>query len=424
MARRRGFIAEWQHQTRLAEQRQRREQAAAVRAHNQAVREAERAERAAQAAEQRAARAAAARDREAERAAKAAHKAQMEAQAQARTTEYLAIYDEIDHLLEATLDVDDYVDLEGLKVVAEHPKFEPTQVAPLLPKPRLVQPPPEPIFRPPAEPSGFRKAFGGKAKYEQQYLEARQRWQAEHDRWQYAVSVEIPAENARIQAQHEEAERERTEKIDRAYSEYQRECEQREAEAAETNAAIDTLIDGLGKGEAAAIDEYVGIVLANSVYPESFPVAHDFTFDSELRELTLSVDVPEPASIPVVKHVKYVASTDELRETPLAQKDQRARYNGAIYAVALRTLHEVFEADRAGHIDSISLEVRTETIDPATGHATSIVLVLAAAGREQFTELNLANVDKHAALVGINAAVSKNAFALTPVATDSRSVRR
>ena len=45
MGRRRGFFAELQHQQRLAEQRNRREYAAAVQAHNRAVREAERAQR-------------------------------------------------------------------------------------------------------------------------------------------------------------------------------------------------------------------------------------------------------------------------------------------------------------------------------------------------------------------------------------------
>ncbi len=424
MARRRSFIAEWQHQTRLAEQRQRREQAAAVRAHNQAVRDAERAEREARAARNRARRAAKARDLDAERAAKAAYRAQMEAQARARSAEYVATYDEIDNLLEATLDIDDYVDLSGLKIVAEHPTFEPTRIAPLLLRPKLIGTPPEPVFIPPPEPSGLRNLFGGRAKYEQEYHAAGQRWQDAHARWQRAVTVDIPAENARILAAHEAAEREREDKIARAYSEYQRECEQREADAAESNEVIDTLIKGLGSGEVDSIDEYIGIVLANSIYPDSFPVSHDFTFDGDLRELRLLVTVPSPVSIPTVKHVKYVASADEMRETPLAQKDQRARYNNAVYAVALRTLHEVFEADRANHIESISLEVGTETADPATGHDVVIKFVLAAASREKFLALNLAGVDKLAALLGISASVSKNPFALTPVVAGNRSVRR
>jgi len=41
-----------------------------------------------------------------------------------------------------------------------------------------------------------------------------------------------------------------------------------------------------------------------------------------------------------------------------------------VHQVALRSFHEVFEADRRGLIRSISLEVGTETIDPATGVET------------------------------------------------------
>lgn len=424
MARRRGFIAEYQRQIRLAEQRERRAQTAAVRAHNQSVREAEAAQRKADAEQKRAARAVATRQREAERVAVAAHKAGMEAQAQALTNEYLAIYDEIDHILEATLDVDDYVDLPSLKAVVEHPTFDRARVAPEVPRPNLITPPPEPVFTPPPEPSGLRRAFGGVAKYEQEYHAAGQRWQDEHNRWQWLVSVEIPAQNARLLADYETAEREREATISRAYSQYERECTQRQLDVDLTNRDLDSLIAGLSNGDAEAVDEYIGIVLANSIYPDSFPVTHSFTFDSDLRELSLTAMVPPPSTVPTVKHVKYVAKSDELRETPLAQKDQRIRYNDAIAAVALRTLHEVFEADRAGHISSISLEVGTKAIDPATGHNKAVVFVLAAAAREQFLALNLSSVDKQAALGGINAALSKNPFALTPVANGSRSVRR
>ena len=424
MARRRGFIAEWQHQTRLAEQRQRREQNAAVRAHNQAVREAARAERQAEAARRRFERAAIARDREAERAAKAAYKAQMEAQAQARTTDYLAVYDEIDNILEATLDVDDYVDLAGLKTVANHPRFDPTSVAPMVPAPQFIAFPTEPAFTPPPEPSGLRKAFGGRTRYAKELEAAEMRWRFEHERWYHAVTVDIPAENARLQTDYETAQQKRENKVSKALRTHERECAEREKDVAEANAAIDALINGLAEGSPEAVDEYIGIVLANSAYPESFSVAHSFTFDSQLRELTLTAFVPPPSSVPAVKVVKYVASNDELRETPLSQKDQRTRYNDAVYAVALRTLHEVFEADRDERIDSISLDVATEALDPSTGHTAKIVLVLAAASRRQFTALNLGDVDKHAALIGLNAAISKNPFALIPVAAVGHSVRR
>ncbi len=73
----------------------------------------------------------------------------------------------------------------------------------------------------------------------------------------------------------------------------QRECEAREAEVAQANEKLDALIAGLAAGEHGAVQEYVGIVLGNSVYPEILAVEHDYEFDPETRELTLTVtDLP------------------------------------------------------------------------------------------------------------------------------------
>ncbi len=80
---------------------------------------------------------------------------------------------------------------------------------------------------------------------------------------------------------------------------YDRECEAREAEAARANGQLDALITGLQRGENAAVQEYVGIVLGNSVYPEILSVEHDYEFDSETRELSLTVLICPPDRLPV-----------------------------------------------------------------------------------------------------------------------------
>lgn len=51
--------------------------------------------------------------------------------------------------------------------------------------------------------------------------------------------------------------------------------------------AVDKLIADLGYGTTEAVQEYVAIVLANSVYPDHFPVTHDFSFEPASAELQL-----------------------------------------------------------------------------------------------------------------------------------------
>jgi restriction system protein len=178
----------------------------------------------------------------------------------------------------------------------------------------------------------------------------------------------------------------------------------------------------LAAGDPDAIAQYVGVVLGNSVYPEAFNVEHDYSFDAEFGELTVAAIVPPPSDVPTAKAYKYVASSDEIRETSCTQKEQRERYNGAVVAVAVRTFHEVFESDREERIKTISLTVQTEAVNPATGLVETFPFVAAAADREEFSQFNLANVDPAETLTHMRATVSKNAFGLKPIST-TRGVR-
>lgn len=80
----------------------------------------------------------------------------------------------------------------------------------------------------------------------------------------------------------------------------------------------------------------------------------------------------------------------------------------------MRTLHEVFEADRRGLIQSISLEVGTETVDPATGIEGYVPFVAVAAERDTFMAFDLSEVVPAATLEHLGAAVSKNPLGLVP----------
>ena len=66
-------------------------------------------------------------------------------------------------------------------------------------------------------------------------------------------------------------------------------------------------------------------------------------------------------------------------------------------------------------IKSISLELGTETISPATGQPTYVPFVAVAASREEFENLDLSAVVPAATLEHLGAAVSKNPYALTPI---------
>ncbi len=421
VGRRRGFFAELQHQQRLAEQRQRREYAAAVQAHNRAVREAERAQREYERAAAAAQRAAARDQARADAEAKAAHITAQRATAESLTAQATDAFEQIDSLLAATLEIDDYVDIESLKQTVQHPPFPREDLKTPLPEPVLEQPPPEPQFVAPPAPTGISKLFN-KQKHADAHAEAHAAWAAQHQQWAHHVNQVLPAKNAKLLEGHAAAEQQRADLLAAALVQYRSDSAKRERDIADANERLDDLKKSLAAGDPEAINEYIGIVLGNSVYPEVFQVDYEFEFDAELGELTVVVAVPPPSSMPSVKAYKYVVASDEIRETPCSQKEQRERYNGAVAAVAVRTFHEVFESDREGRIQTMSLTVQTETVNPATGLVEAFPLVAAAADRQEFSKYELCNVDPAQTLTHMRALVSKNAFGLKPIST-ARGIR-
>ncbi len=422
MAKKRGFLAEVNRQLQQDARRREQAQRQASRAHATAQRNADQAARQAERAQTQLLRATAAEMKRAEQEFKRLHVAAMEAEAEARNAELAAEYEQIDHILEATLGVDDYVDLERLRRVADHPPFKPGDLGvPALPPPPL-QAPPEPQF---VAPDGAPKGLSGMLRGKKKYAEVLAQAQAEHATVHATWKAGVDALPGRQQSQAEEfqrAERDRQARLEESRKAHDEECRRNDAEIAESNAALDQLITNLGYDVEGAVQEYVSIVLGNSVFPDCFPVEHEFEFASAHRELTLKVAVPAPTAMPSVREFKYVKAKDEIASTPLPQKDQKERYASAVAQVALRTLHEVFEADRAGRIQTISLTVVTEALDPATGRMTQTPLVAVASDRDTFGNLDLSNVVPAATLGHLNAVVSKNPFGLVPIDT-SKGVR-
>jgi restriction system protein len=417
---RRGFFAELQRQARIRELEHERQQRDMARQHSALVRQLEQAQKAAERARNQLAKAAAVERKRLEKEAHDAHIVAREIETNERNDALQSVYKDIDSLLEWTLTRDDYIDLTTLRVEAQHPPFDRSDLESPVPAPALIADPPKPVLQLPEQPRGLASFFGKKK--HAQAVEA-----AERAHEQAVTDWEAQCQNSARQRElaqkaHAGAEEKRRTELARERARYEEECRAREAEATDRNRSLDELIANLGYGTVDAVQEYVSIVLSNSVYPEHFPVSHDFDFDPATAELDLRVSIPEPSQIPSEKTYKYAKATDEIVATKLSQKECRERYANAVHQVALRSFHEVFEADRRGLIRTISLEVGTTAIDPGTGLHSYIPFVIAAAERNAFLALNLSAVFPAMALARLGAAVSKNPYALTPA--ERAGVRR
>ena len=416
----RGFFAALQYQSRVAARERERAEREAFRNHAAKVRNAEQAKNAEVRARTQLSKATEAERKRLEKEVREAHLAAMEAEVLERNGKLEQVYQEIDSLLASTLKVDDFVDLNALRVVVKHVPFDRTDLEVPIPPRKLVADPVEPVLALPKQPTGL-ASFFGKKKHAEAVDTAKRVHEEALNEWRIArrdlVARRQVAEQARAR---EEAQRVETLRSER--ERYAKECAARESEAVERNRRLDDLITNLGYGTVDAVQEYVSIVLSNSAYPEHFRVEHEFEFDPMTAELRLRVLVPGPSDIPEIKTYKYTKATDEISSSPLSQKECRDRYAGAIYQTALRSFHEVFESDRRGLIKTIALEVGTNTIDPATGQRIYVPFVIAGAERESFLTFDLSAVVPSLTLGRLGAAVSKNPYGL--VATERSGVRR
>jgi restriction system protein len=119
--------------------------------------------------------------------------------------------------------------------------------------------------------------------------------------------------------------------------------------------------------------------------------------------------------IPDVKAYRYVKTKDEVTSTVRPAAQIKSVYTGLVAQVTLRTLHELFEADRSGHIETLVLNCYVDTKDPATGKAIRPTLITVRTTRDVFSELDLGQVEPMACLRHLGAGVSKSPSELAPV---------
>lgn len=304
-------------------------------------------------------------------------------------TNLRARLEELENLLAWTLAIDDHVDLERLKERFTPEPFDPGKLAVPLPPPDWRK------FAPP-NPTGIGKVLGGEARYQQELAAAQKAFE-------------------QAKAKHEAAEAQRQRRLAEAQRAHQRRRERAEAEVAAHNAELDRFAAAVAQGQPDAVVEYFGLVLGNSVYPADFPQQYRLAYLPQSRQIVVEYHLPTIDVIPQVREYRYLRDRDETITTPRPEEEINRRYADVLSQVTLRTVHELFEADRGGLIATIAFNGIVETLDPRTGHQVRPCLITLRTTRDTFTSINLAKVDTIACLRHLGASVSTRPQALEAV---------
>src|SRR5207245_6554787 len=132
------------------------------------------------------------------------------------------------------------------------------------------------------------------------------------------------------------------------------------------HAEIDRFQQDVLAGSPQAIVEYFTMVLAVTSYPKDFPQHAKLAYVPESRQLVVEYDLPPFEIVPEVSSYRYVKARDSVTETTRPVAQRKALYASVIAQVTLRTLYELFKADRMKHLDMIVFNGYVDSIDKGT----------------------------------------------------------
>jgi len=233
--------------------------------------------------------------------------------------------------------------------------------------------------------------------------EAQQLYDEDHVRWEASVR-DVDAVNAKVAAEFEEATKKW--KADKAAF---LEAQQRR------NDDIDAHRAAYLNKQPEEIVDYCDLVLSGSTYPDSFPKSWQLEYRPDARMLLVEYSLPNADAMPRLKEAKYIQSRDEFTESFLADSAFEKMYDGALYKIALRSIHELVKSDEAGSIDSIVFNGWVRAIEPATGQETNGCILSLQVDKAEFACINLAKADPKACFKKLKGVGSSKLAALVPI---------
>lgn len=301
-----------------------------------------------------------------------------------RNEELIDRIEQLRSILPQTLILDDTISFDSLRIQEQFPSFvAPPALASSFPEPEV-----EPFFASIKFPNWFQRLFAGNlAKHQKELAEAKARYQAACD-------------------QHGKAERDRKAQLEKSHSQYEEEKKSFLARVEQRNAEVEQFKNDYYAADAQAIISYNAMVLERSEYPDGFPQVLRVAYAPESKELVVEYELPPPDIIPTIWEYKYVKARDTIDEKSRKQTEIKDLYQDIVAATALRTIHEVFEADQGKHLGVVTLNEFVQTVDPTTGRDIRPCLVSVRVTRDRFDELDLSRIDKRSCLRNLGAQVS------------------
>jgi restriction system protein len=288
------------------------------------------------------------------------------------------------------LSTDSYIDLDTLKEPLELPKLNTQKFVSNFAEPKFSSFAPKPLNWLTS------KLPNANTKYQQKLLKAKQLFEEEFVKYKSA---------------------EKSHKI-----ELEKNLEERKIEIIKIRKAnleqhqlIDEFKNKLSIFEQEAVANYFGLVLDRCEYPLEIEYITKTAFVVESKQLVVEVDLPSIEIIPDMSRFRWIKTKDEIESSPRSAKECKSLYVSVISQIILRTLRDLFVADRLGAISTTVINGYVDSLDVATGKSVRPCIISLRTTRERYEDLDLKLVDPVSCLQKLNASISRAPDELIPI---------
>lgn len=322
-------------------------------------------------------------------------------EAEERTNEALELLKEVETILEQTILVNDAVNWNELKNNRPFKEQSPEQSlqSNLDSVTKPIAPTEKKVLRMPASTdTEFQPNYNF---FENYFFKSLKEKKTEHFRQQYLQALENwKSEKARTEKQNESNQTKYNQEIDsynktladikakniQDIKEWEQRKEKYYQDQKEYNTKVDQLKENYFAKDPTSIAENCELALNNSKYPDYFPKTFELHYIKEKELLVVDYCLPTIDSFPRVKQVKFVKASADFKDTQISQTQLNSTYSDAIFQIAIRTVHELYEADVVNALKQICFNGFFE-VD------TKQFIISYQADKDTFSKLQLSGLD-------------------------------
>jgi len=164
-----------------------------------------------------------------------------------------------------------------------------------------------------------------------------------------------------------------------------------------------------------AVVDFLDAVLTHSELPEIFPMQWELGYSAETGVLIVDYELPSPQNVPSLKAVKFDVLRDAFEQCHLNESEVARLYDRAIYQACLRILHDLFAADEADALVSITFNGWVIVTHKIGDKQTRVCIMSVEAAKATIMQTNFGGSDAKACFKSLKGLAGESVSDCAPV---------